>query len=61
MTEIKELELSDGSIGYDLRITPEIESQSLNDHREIAIACTSEEQAKQLKILLDQAVSIELM
>lgn len=53
--ELKELELSDGSIGYDLRIIPE------NDYREIAIACKSEEQAIELKKLLDKAISIELM
>ena len=55
MTEIKELELSDGSTGYDLRITAE------NAHLEIAIACVSEKQAIELKKLLEQTVSIELI
>lgn len=55
MTEIKELELSDGSTGYDLRITAE------NADLQIAIACISEQQAIELKKLLEQTVSIELM
>ena len=53
--ELKELELSDGSTGYDLRIIPE------NDHREIAIACESKQHAIALKELLKKSVSIELM
>ena len=56
MTEIKETKLSDGSIVYDLQIT--------TDHvrdPQIAIACIYEQHAIDLKALLDDTVSIELM